>query len=162
MANKCIKESEEKKNTGGGPPTHEHMHKLTAEELTNSEGITARNPSPTEAREMATKYAWRPATKNKQTPQCPVTSQSPHLAAKAVQLWLLWRGAPHAKIQPGWLNSQQARPPGAAAGLGSGALFRGVALRTKYRFHHLRPIYFPKAMALFLRRHCVGHVSRVC
>jgi hypothetical protein len=45
MANKCIKESEEMKNSGEGPPTHEQMHKLTAEELANSESITARNPN---------------------------------------------------------------------------------------------------------------------
>ena len=39
-----------------GAPTQEGTEKLAAEELVNSGSITARNPSPAEAREMATEH----------------------------------------------------------------------------------------------------------
>jgi hypothetical protein len=65
VVNKYINEPEEVKNSGEGPPTCGHNRdKLTAEELANSESITARNPSPAETREMATKYTKEPEDKN--------------------------------------------------------------------------------------------------
>jgi hypothetical protein len=65
VVNKYIKEPEELNNSGGGPPTHGHKDKLTAGELANSESITARNPSHTETREMATKYIIKESEEDK-------------------------------------------------------------------------------------------------